>query len=443
MVESGPFDGTWSVEGRDRVADWLEQRGIGRRKVNYRLRDWLISRQRYWGAPIPIVYCDRCGTVPVPKENLPVLLPSEVDFSPGSSPLSRCDEFVRTTCPSCGSQARRETDTMDTFVCSSWYYYRYTSPDEESAPFSTNEANSWMPVDQYVGGVEHAVLHLLYSRFFTKVLYDAGLIDVEEPFTNLLSQGMVTRDGAAMSSSKGNVVPPEPVLERHGADAARLYMLFAAPPEKDMEWTGAGLEGAGRFLSRVWRFVEQRAGDIERWVGSGRPRPRLGELDGVSLELYRALNETVKKVTEDISERFGFNTAISAMMELVNALYRDADSVEDERLVPLCAETLLLLLAPFAPYMTEELWERTGHRGSVHLAEWPGHEEAALRREEVTVVVQVEGKVRERLVLPAGSTEDEAREAALASKNVQRHVAGREVERTVWVPDRLLNVVLR
>ncbi len=422
MVNSGPFDGLAGKEALRAVADYMEEKGIGKRRINYRLRDWLISRQRYWGAPIPIIYCDQCGTVPVPEEDLPVTLPEKVVFTgTGPSVLEGVEEFVNTTCPQCGRAARRETDTMDTFVCSSWYYLRYTSPGYEDGPLSVASANYWMPVDQYIGGIEHAVLHLLYSRFFMKVLNDAGLVKEREPFKRLLTQGMVLKDGSAMSKSRGNIVAPDEIVEKYGADTARLFILFASPPEKDLEWSDAGVEGAHRFLNRVWRLV------LRGPVGSGEPDP----------EVRRALHLAIKKVTEDIEERFNFNTAISAIMELVNTLYR-AERVTEEAL-----ETLVLLLAPFAPHLTEELWHRMGKEGSVHTQAWPKYDPEAIIADVVEVVVQVNGKVRDHIQVPAGATRDDLAARALASDRVQSFIAGKEIVKTVVVPDKLVNLVVK
>jgi len=441
MFASGPFDGLPTEEGRRKVAQYARERGFGGPAVSYRLRDWLISRQRYWGAPIPIVYCDRCGTVPVPEERLPVLLPPEVDFTPrGGSPLERCPEFVSTSCPACGGAARRETDTMDTFMCSSWYYLRFISPRHGEGPFRREDVDYWMPVDQYIGGIEHAVLHLLYSRFFTKVLYDAGLVGFKEPFANLLTQGMVTKGGLAMSKSRGNVVSPDEIVDRYGADTTRLFILFAAPPEKDLEWSDDGVRGCFLFLNRVWRFVSQVA-ELPALSGNG-PSP-----DPRSRELWRQVNLAVKRVTVDVRDRFNFNTALSALMELQNAASRYLETVpETERDVPLLrrtAETMVLLLAPFAPHLAEELWESLGHTESVHLQSWPSWDEEALAEEKVTVVLQVDGKVRGRMEVPAGMGEAELRERALGHDRVRRFLQGREVAQVVVVGGRLVNVVTR
>ncbi len=445
LVNSGPYSGLSSAAAREQIARDVTARGIGRKAVNYRLRDWLISRQRYWGAPIPVVYCDACGIVPVPEERLPVLLPRQVDFTPtGGSPLARNEDFVRTDCPSCGRPARRETDTMDTFMCSSWYYFRFASPRCETAPFDRDEVAYWLPVDQYIGGVEHAVLHLLYSRFFTKVLYDAGLVPFVEPFTNLLTQGMVTLGGAAMSKSRGNIVSPDDIVRRYGADTARLFILFAAPPEKDLEWSDQGVEGCHRFLQRVWRLVtgivRDFAAPVGGWGGAAG--------DGTAgTALRRALHRTIKKVGDDIRERFNFNTAISAVMELVNEAYRYRESVprqeQDGALLRELAEKLTLLLAPFAPHLAEELWEMLGHRESVHLQAWPAYDPAALVAERITIVLQVDGKVRGRLEVEADAPRERLEEAALAHERVRAFTRGREIAQVVVVPGRLVNVVTR
>jgi leucyl-tRNA synthetase len=442
LVNSGPFDGLPSARAMGAITAHLEQKGLGRRQVNYRLRDWLISRQRYWGAPIPIVYCGACGMVPVPEEELPVLLPYEVSFKPtGQSPLADCEAFVHTRCPACGGPARRETDTMDTFMCSSWYYYRYVSPRAEDVPWERKAVDYWLPVDQYIGGVEHAILHLLYSRFLTKVLYDLGLVSVDEPFTNLLTQGMVLKDGAKMSKSKGNVVSPEDIVDQYGADTTRLFILFAAPPERDLEWSEQGVEGCYRFVNRVWRLVVGVA-DLVR----GAPENPPAGLRGVHREVRRILHQTVKKVTEDIEQRFNFNTAISAVMELVNALYQYRERVpemeQDPALWREAVEKLCLLLAPFAPHLAEELWELTGHRESVHRRSWPDYDPAALVEEEKLIVVQVNGRVRDRVLVPASLNGEALERHILEQPRVRAWLAGKEVRRVVTVPDKLVNIVV-
>ncbi len=443
MIHSGEFSGMPSEAGKQAVIRKLEAQGAGRSAVQYRLRDWLISRQRYWGTPIPIVYCEACGEQPVPEEQLPVTLPARVDFAPrGAAPLATAQEFVRASCPRCARPARRETDTMDTFVDSSWYFLRFCSPQEAQAPFRREAVDFWMPVDQYIGGIEHAVLHLLYSRFFTKVLYDAGLVGFQEPFTRLFTQGMVTLGGYAMSKSRGNVVDPDQVVGRYGADTARLFILFAAPPERDLEWSEAGVEGALRFLHRVVRLVDEFAPLLS---ASSRAQPQDGRpLGAAERELRRAIHRALRKVTQDCDQRFSFNTAIAALMEAVNAFYRYKDrpgQSPDLAAVREGLDLLVLSLAPFVPHLAEELWERLGHAPSVHEQPWPSYDPQALEVEQVTLVVQVDGRVRDRITLPADASEEEAREAALASERVRRETERRGVERVVVVPGSLVNVV--
>ncbi|HHV58138.1 MAG TPA: leucine--tRNA ligase [Firmicutes bacterium] len=442
LVNSGPFNGLPNLEAQQKIGAYLEEKGWGRRTVTYRLRDWLVSRQRYWGAPIPIIYCPQCGTVPVPEEDLPVLLPENVKFDPGViSPLAHVPEFVNTTCPKCGRPARRETDTMDTFICSSWYYYRYADPKNAAAPFGKDAVEAWLPVDQYIGGIEHAVLHLLYSRFFTKVLYDAGLVSNVEPFTNLLTQGMVIKDGAKMSKSKGNVVSPDDIFAKYGADTARLFILFAAPPDKDLDWSDQGVEGAWRFLGRVWRLVMSNK-EVFGQKGDGG-----GELARADRDLRRKVHATLKKVTEDVAERFNFNTAIAAVMELVNEIHRYLERVpmaeQKAAVVREALETLLLVLAPFVPHITEELWHQTGHTDSIHRQSWPQWDEQALAAEEITVVVQVNGRLRDRMVVPADSAEDEIERLALGLEKVRAQLDGRRVVKVINVPGKLVNIVAR
>ncbi|MGD0153362.1 MAG: leucine--tRNA ligase [Thermacetogeniaceae bacterium] len=448
MVNSGEFDGLDCEVAKLRIIELLAKQGKGQEQVNYRLRDWLISRQRYWGAPIPIIYCDRCGTVPVPEADLPVMLPLDVAFEPtGESPLLKAQEFLNTACPRCGGPARRETDTMDTFVCSSWYYLRYCSPRDEEHAFASDQVGCWMPVDQYIGGVEHAILHLLYSRFFMKVLYDLGLVPVDEPFTNLLTQGMVLKDGSKMSKSKGNVVSPEEIIEHYGADTARLFILFAAPPERDLDWSDQGVEGAYRFINRVWRLVAGTASEV---AGAGRMKPGAADLPPEERALRLATHRTILKVTEDISARFNFNTAVSAIMELVNATYHYTEQVSgrpanEHRRVVLRESlvSLVLLLAPFTPHLAEELWELLGESGSVHQQRWPEHEPAALVVDEVEIVVQVNGRVRDRLNVPAGIGQAEMEQVVLAKQRVQEMLQGKSLVRAVCVPGKLVNLVVK
>ena len=461
-INSGFLDGLSVAEAKRRAIDWLVEHGLGEAKVNYRLRDWGISRQRYWGAPIPVLYCDACGMVPEAEANLPVVLPPDVQLSgKGGSPLADVAHFVNARCPKCGGPARRETDTMDTFVESSWYFFRYCSPHYEGGMFERSAAEYWMPVDQYIGGIEHAVLHLLYARFYTKVLRDLGLVRVDEPFTALLSQGMVIKGGAKMSKSKGNVVSDDYIRGKYGADTGRLFELFAAPPEKDLEWNDQGIEGASRFLNRVWRFVlahldELRGAPSESVAALARPAGTDGAgasphpSSDIGRAFRRAIHETIQRVTDDIEHDFHFNTAISAIMELVNALYAfDAASLDrvpgGERvwLMREAVETVLLLLGPFCPHITEELWSQLGHAESVFKQPWPSASAEALRKKEVTVVVQVDGKVRGRLTVDVDAAEERVRQLALGDEKVRPWVASRRVEKVVVVPNRLVNIVTR
>ncbi len=451
LVNSGEFNGMDSVKARDDITEWLKERGKGGYRVRYRLRDWLISRQRYWGTPIPLVYCPQCGTLPVPEEELPVLLPSGIKLTGAQqSPLTECREFVETTCPGCGGKARRETDTMDTFFCSSWYYMRYTDPRQDKLPFMKEKVDYWLPVDQYIGGIEHAVLHLLYSRFFTKFLQDRGLVAAPEPFQRLLAQGMVYKDGAKMSKSKGNVVSPDEIIQRYGADTGRLFILFAAPPEKDLDWNDRGVEGCHRFLRRVWRLFQQNMPLFT--VSSSGSRPAGKGFSGLGAEeekLQRALHGTIKRVTVDIEERFNFNTAISAIMELVNAFYAYFNEVAEKdsvRVAPFLTHTLeqlLVILAPFAPHITEELWHLCGHSESVHMQPWPAYNPDVLQVDEVEVVFQVNGKVRGRLLVPADSTENELLEIAKEHEKVRVYLEGKTIVKTITVPGKLVNIVVR
>ena len=443
MVSSGPFTGLPSEVGREKIAAFLEEKEWGKQDVRYRLRDWGISRQRYWGAPIPILYCKPCGMVPVPEAELPVVLPKDVEFSgQGGSPLAKLPEFFNATCPKCGGQARRETDTMDTFVESSWYFARYACPDEVRAPLDRVRVTYWMPVDQYVGGIEHAVLHLLYARFFTKVLRDLGWIKLGEPFTNLLTQGMVIKDGAKMSKSKGNVVDPDFLIERYGADTARLFALFAAPPEKDLDWSDQGVEGAHRFLGRLWRFVFQNQGVLFRATSDLQPESLSPHLR----ELRRLIHRTIKKVTDDIEGRFHFNTAIAAVMEFFNALSlaaKDESQLEQGAgLIKGGLETIIVLLYPFVPHMASELWENLGHQKSLEEVRWPVYSQEALEEEQLLIVVQVDGRVRGRITVPADASSEFIEAEALADPKVRGFLHGKEVQRVIQVPHRLVNIVL-
>ena len=440
LVNSAEFDGMEMHEALVAIVEKAVKEGFGRRKVNYRLRDWLISRQRYWGAPIPVIYCDKCGEQLVPEEELPVKLPEDVNFEQGAvSPLAQSESFVHCTCPKCGGPARRETDTMDTFICSSWYYMRYTDPHNTHKPFAADKVNYWAPVDQYIGGIEHAILHLLYSRFFTKVLRDEKLLDFDEPFQNLLTQGMVIKDGAKMSKSKGNVVSPEEIIQKYGADTARLFILFAAPVERDLEWSDQGVEGAFRFLNRVWRIVAH----FEDAIKEGIDDYDHSTLTAEEKSLRRTLHQTIKKVTEDVGERFMFNTAISAVMELVNAFYAFQEKAVHPGLVRELSFALVKMLAPFAPHITEELWSRMEGKGSVHDARWPKFDRAAIVEDEVEIVLQINGKVRDKLTVPANIEPQEMEKLALAQPKVVELTAGKTIVKVICVPKKLVNIVVK
>ncbi|HEY0072080.1 MAG TPA: leucine--tRNA ligase [Chloroflexia bacterium] len=440
MVNSGPLDGMTVPDAKQAVIQLLEAEGKGRATTTFRLRDWLISRQRYWGAPIPMVYCERCGEVPVPEEMLPVVLPMDVEFRlGGESPLARVDSFVNTTCPNCGGHARRETDTMDTFVDSSWYFLRFCDPHNDEAPFSPELANYWMPVDQYTGGVEHAILHLMYARFLTKVVADAGMLDVQEPFRRLFTQGMITKDGAKMSKSKGNVVPVDVMVETKGADTARLFILFIGPPDEDAEWSDQGVDGMFRFLNRVWRLFE---GNVSVGADQDGSERAVGDYSAPDRDLLRKVHLTIRKVTHDI-ERFHFNTAVSAVMELSNAMqsYREAHG-PGTAAYSVAASNLLLLIAPMAPHIAEELWQRCGGQGSIHKHPWPQFNEGLAAADVITLVIQVNGKLRDKIEVPADVSEDEATKLALASPRVQQYLDGSSPRQVRYVPGRLVNIVV-
>ena len=440
MVNSGLFDGMRSDAAKEAIADHLAAGKIGRKTVNFRLRDWGISRQRYWGNPIPVIYCDLCGVVPVPEQDLPVTLPRDVAFSgEGGSPLARLDSFVNVACPVCGMMSRRETDTMDTFVQSSWYFLRYCCPDLTTAPLDKARTEYWMSVDQYIGGIEHAVLHLLYARFFTKVLRDLGYVAVDEPFTNLLTQGMVIKDGAKMSKSKGNVVDPNALITRYGADTARLFSLFAAPPEKDLDWSDQGVEGSYRFLNRVWKLVYETLP-----FTSSASAVASGNLTDEGKALRRIVHKTIRKVTEDINERFHFNTAIAAIMEMVNSLtaFESKNDPRNAAVLREAVESLVIMLAPFVPHVAEELWEGLGNEGSLGAVTWPTFDTEAAADEELLVVVQVNGKLRDRITVPVSASEEEVRTAALAAERVRSFLEGKTIRKVISVPGKLINIVV-
>lgn len=443
LVNSGEFTGMEMHKAMSAIMDKAETEGFGKRRVNYRLRDWLISRQRYWGAPIPIIYCPHCGEVLVPEDQLPVRLPEDVSFTAGAkSPLATSEEFVHCKCPKCGADATRETDTMDTFLCSSWYYLRYTDAHNDKMPFDKELNNYWGPVDQYIGGIEHAILHLLYSRFFVKVLRDAGLVDYDEPFSNLLTQGMVIKDGAKMSKSLGNVVSPEEILSKYGADTARLFILFAAPPERELEWSDQGVEGSFRFLNRIWRIVQA----FEAVLAQKVTEYDHSNLNDADKDLRRVLHSSIKKVTNDIETRFNFNTAISTMMELVNALYayKEAAKEPNAGLIYEAISDLIKMMSPFVPHITEELWRGAiDANSSVHEQSWPECDEEALKVDNVEIVLQVNGKVRGRLTVPAEATKEELEKIAMDDANVQAHIGDATVRKVICVPGRLVNIVAK
>ena len=479
LVNSGKFTDMDNKAAQEAITDYFEKNELGRKAVSYRLRDWGISRQRYWGAPIPVIHCESCGAVPVPEEDLPVVLPEDVDLLEGGrSPLETTEAFVQTTCPKCGGPARRETDTMDTFVESSWYFERYCSPDFDRGMFDTGAVGYWMPVDQYIGGVEHAVMHLLYSRYFTRVLKDIGLVEFKEPFTRLLTQGMVCKETVQcpehgflypeetrydgdqpycgfcnqkaavgrvekMSKSKKNVIDPNVLLDEYGADTVRLFCLFAAPPERSLEWSEQGVEGGFRFLNRIWRLINHWHADIQKVRPfDGDP----GELDGTAKKLFSKTHQTIKKVTTDIEERFHFNTAISAVMELVNAMYAaelDMAHAHSAGVMRHAVESVILLLAPVVPHITEELWEALGNEpGKLSSAWWPAYREDATISETRVMVVQVNGKVRGRFEISADADDDAIKEKAMADENVRRFTEGKDIKKIIVVKDKLVNIVV-
>ena len=436
LVNSGEYDGMDYETAFNAIADHFEKTGRGRRTVNYRLRDWGVSRQRYWGAPIPIIYCDDCDAVPVPAEDLPVVLPEDVKVTGTGSPLKDMAEFVNVACPKCGKDARRETDTFDTFVESSWYFARYACPDSDTAMLDERAAY-WTPVDQYTGGIEHAILHLLYSRFFQRVMRDEGLTDVSEPFANLLTQGMVLKDGAKMSKNKGNTVDPQELIARYGADTVRLFMMFAAPPEQSLEWSDDGVQGSYRFLKRFWYAVVEHA--------AGGP---VGNLDPAALNdeqkaLRRKTHQTIAKISDDIGRRSSFNTAVAAAMELLNAVNKFEDASEGGRAVEHEAlEAVVLMLSPMTPHICHALWKELGHATALIDRRWPEFDEAALELDMIELVVQVNGKLRGRVSVPADAGKDVIEELAIADENVQRFVDGKAIRKVIDVPGRLVNVVV-
>jgi leucyl-tRNA synthetase len=433
VENSGEFSGLASADARRQMNQYAEQKGFGKAAITYRIKDWGISRQRYWGTPIPVIHCPKCGMVPVPERDLPVILPTDVKLTgTGASPLLEVESFMHVKCPVCGEDARRESDTMDTFVDSSWYFYRYCDPRNSTAPFDSKTIAYWFPIDQYIGGVEHAILHLIYSRFFTKVMRDLGLITNAEPAARLFTQGMVIKDGAKMSKNKGNVVSAEEMIERFGADTGRLFELFAAPPEKDMDWTDAGAEGAYRFLGRVFRFVTRNADHDPSKPGDAE----------AGRKALRKLHQTIRRVTEDFNHRWHFNTSIAGLMELVNELYAQEDKLSGEALAQILPP-LVLLLGPFAPYVAEELWEQLGRTGPVFRQPWPAYDEELAKEDAAEIVLQVNGKVRGRIFASFGSSREDLERAALSDPSTQPFLVGKQVVKVVVVPDKLVNIVVR
>lgn len=439
LINSEQFDGMDVAAAKEQIVAFLQEKKIGTESINFRLRDWLISRQRYWGTPIPMIYCEDCGWVAEKEENLPVMLPTDVVFTgKGESPLTTSKTFMETTCPKCGKKATRETDTMDTFLDSSWYYLRYTDAKNNDKIWDKKNADYWMPVDQYIGGVEHAILHLLYARFFTKFLYDIGICPVDEPFTNLLTQGMVLKDGTKMSKTKGNVVSPEVIVDKYGADTARLFILFAAPPEKELEWSDAGVEGSYRFLNRVHRLVFELNEKIKN-----APTAYLAA-NAEDKKLSYAMNATIKKVSEDIGGRFNFNTAISSIMELVNEIYRYKETEQPNLgLLKAAVENLILILSPFTPHICEEMWQHTGHEGTVYVEKWPVYDEAALVKDSVEIVIQINGKVKDKMEVANGLSKEQLEEVVMSSEKVKALIAGKEIVKIIPVPNKLFNIVIK
>ncbi len=438
MINSGQFDGMNKDEAFDKIIEKLEEMGKGNKKTNFRLRDWLISRQRYWGCPIPMIYCDDCGIVPVDEKDLPVLLPTDVEFTgKGESPLASSKTFTQCTCPKCGKPARREVDTMDTFVDSSWYYMRYADNKNEEAPFDSDVVNNWLPVDQYIGGVEHAILHLLYARWFTKAFNKLGWTNHVEPFKNLLTQGMVLMDGSKMSKSKGNTVSPVELVENYGADTARLFILFAAPPERDLEWSEQGVEGCFKFLNRVYRLVDELA-----------PVTKLdhefGNLTKADKDMRAKTNNTLKKVTEDLNDRFGFNTAIAALMELINDLYKYKELDDrNDAVIKEAIEAVVVILAPFAPHLGEELWLMIGKEASVFDIAWPEYDKSAIQLDEVEIIVQVNGKVRNKINAPVGIDQEAMKDLALNDEKIKEFIEDKDVVKVIAIPSKLVNIVVK
>ena len=446
LINSGEFNGMKNTEAKKAITEKAVDEGFGEFKTQYRLRDWLISRQRYWGAPIPVVYCDKCGIVPVPEEQLPVMLPKDVDFKVvGKSPITTSQTFKDTVCPVCGGHATRETDTMDTFVCSSWYYLRYADAKNSGKCFDKDKVNHWLPVDQYVGGIEHAILHLLYSRFFTKALRDCGLLDFDEPFKNLLTQGMVLKDGAKMSKSKGNTVDPDEIFENYGADTARLFILSDSPPARDFDWSDAGVEGCYKFLNRVWRLISTNQDNISL-CDSGLDSESFK--DKSNDDLVRTVHIAIKGITNDISNDFQFNTVISKYRELVNAIYdwqakKPQLNDEDKQVLSFAIKSLLILMSPVAVHLTEEAWHELGGDGSIHEQDWCKWDENLAKASSITLVVQINGKVKDKIEVDEGVGDEELKTIALESPKIKALTDGMTIVKTIVVPKKLVNIVVK
>lgn len=445
LVNSQSFNGLENTKAKEEIIKYAEEKGFGKAKTQYRLRDWLISRQRYWGAPIPVVYCEHCGIQPVDEKDLPVLLPTDIDITvQGKSPIVTSPTFMKTTCPKCGGPATRETDTMDTFICSSWYYLRYVDPHNTEMPFSKDKVNYWLPVNQYVGGIEHAILHLLYSRFFTKALRDRGLLNFDEPFTNLLTQGMVLKDGSKMSKSKGNTVDPDEIFKNYGADTARLFILSDSPPQRDLDWSDSGVDGCYKFLNRVWRLIYS----LKDVVSLNYKLPALEDMSEESENLLRETHIAIKKVSQDISHEFQFNTAISKIREFVNILYEYTNSKKeytdvDKAVLSFAMESLIKLMSPIVPHITEEAWCDLGGNDSVHLSEWPKYDEKLAVTKSITVVIQVNGKLRDKLEVEPDLDKSILEKLALENDKAKAFMEGKQVVKVIVVPNRLVNIVVK
>ena len=443
IINSNEFDGMKNTDAKKSITQKAVDNGFGEFKIQYRLRDWLISRQRYWGAPIPVVYCDKCGIQPVPEDQLPVRLPEDVDFSVvGKSPITTSPTFKDTVCPVCGGHAVRETDTMDTFVCSSWYYLRYADPHNKDLPFSRELVNKWLPVDQYVGGIEHAILHLLYSRFFTKALRDLGLLDFDEPFSNLLTQGMVLKDGSKMSKSKGNTVDPDEIFENYGADTARLFILSDSPPARDFDWSDAGVEGCYKFLNRVWKLFSNN----QEYISLDYKLPE--KLSKENDDLVRVVHMAIKSVSNDISNDFQFNTVISRYRELTNAIYdwrnKKSDlNDEDKAVLSFASTTLIKLMSPVTVFMADEIWKELGSNKSIHEEKWCEYDENLAKASSITLVVQINGKVKDKIEVDEGLDNEKLKEIALSSEKVKELTNGKTIVKTIVVPKKLVNIVVK